>query len=126
MWEAYRKFLAKDCADFGDEDAFIAVGDGATPRTAALFAFLTKRGQCVAIDPLLGEGAAKTAKKLARALTPLSAGGESRASNQTAPASNDFAEHNAQFFSKMLSAGAAPSARHSSKARAAAPGGELG
>ena len=125
MWEAYRKFLAKDCADFGDEDAFIAVGDGATPRTAALFAFLTKRGQCVAIDPLLGEGAAKTAKKLARALTPLSAGGESGASNPTAPASNDFAEHNAQFFSKMLSAGAAPSARHSSKARAAAPGGEL-
>ncbi len=38
---------------FTDDDAFIAVGDGATPRTAALFAFLSKAGTCFAVDPLL-------------------------------------------------------------------------
>jgi hypothetical protein len=35
-------FLKVYCADFGENDAFICVGDGSTPRTAALFAFRTK------------------------------------------------------------------------------------
>lgn len=39
--------------DLGDpEVTLVSVGDGRTPRTAALFAFRTK-WQCVSIDPLL-------------------------------------------------------------------------
>lgn len=53
-YEAFRRFLAPFCANFDDgQDAFVFVGDGATPRTAALFAYLTKGGSCYAIDPLL-------------------------------------------------------------------------
>jgi hypothetical protein len=66
------------------------VGDGATPRTAALFAFLSKGGTCFAVDPLLEEGAAKLAKK---------AGGAG------AKSTRHLADHNVEFFSKMMSGG---------------------
>ena len=88
-----RQFLAKHCADFSDQDAFIAVGDGATPRTAALFAFLSKGGTCFAIDPLLQEGAAKLAKK------PSGAGSGTVA--KESETLRQQADHNAQFFSKL-------------------------
>jgi hypothetical protein len=52
---AYRRLMRVPIGELGPEDAFICVGDGATPRTAALFAHLTKGGHCYAIDPLLAE-----------------------------------------------------------------------
>ena len=39
--------------DLTAEDAIICVGDGSTPRTAALFAFRVRHVQCFSIDPAL-------------------------------------------------------------------------
>ena len=121
MWEAYRKFLAKHCADFTDEDAFIAVGDGATPRTAALFAFLGKGGTCFAIDPLLAEGAAKMAKKMARSKDAALLGA---AAETVSPASEvrRQSDHNAEFFCKLESSSRVSG---SDKSFAVSQGGEL-
>lgn len=39
-------------------DTVLVVGDGATPRTAALFAYMTKGWRCVSVDPLMEAAAA--------------------------------------------------------------------
>jgi hypothetical protein len=71
------------------------VGDGATPRTAALFAFLSKAGQCFAIDPLLEQGATSAANKSSSATATATATHAAEVRQQS--------EHNAQFFSKLSS-----------------------
>jgi len=121
IWEAYRKFLSKDCADFTDEDAFIAVGDGATPRTAALFAFLSKGGTCFAIDPLLEQGAATHYKK-STAATYSSSFSKQTASNAVTKVQQQ-SDHNAQFFRKL--ADASPSVAGANNQSAAKKSGEL-
>jgi hypothetical protein len=71
------------------------VGDGATPRTAALFAFLSKAGQCFAIDPLLEQGATSAANKSSSATATATATNAAEVQQQS--------EHTAQFFSKLSS-----------------------
>ena len=74
------------------------VGDGATPRTAALFAFLSKAGQCFAIDPLLEQGATSAANK-----SGFSSSATATATATHAAEVRQQSEHNAQFFSKLSS-----------------------
>jgi hypothetical protein len=143
VWEAYRKFLAKDCAGFTDDDAFIAVGDGATPRTAALFAFLTKAGTCFAVDPLLENARfSPAAAPATRGSEAPGSSGSSRPSTDPtgAPASSgpsppgtsgvpDVArvkrqsDHNADFFSKLRTG--IPATSSNTRTSAAAKGGVL-
>lgn len=49
---AYRRLLKEPLGELCDGDAIICVGDGATPRTAALFAHLTRGGQCHRVQPI--------------------------------------------------------------------------
>eukprot|EP00960_Hanusia_phi_P004881 141004-Hanusia_phi.AAC.2 len=53
VYTAFRRLLSAQCMDFDSSDSFVFVGDGTTPRTAAIFAHLTRAGRCVAIDPML-------------------------------------------------------------------------
>ena len=60
-FNAVRKYLS-DTFDFNDYDVNLyAVGDGCTPRTAALFAYRTKWG-CHSIDPLMRDGRYKISR----------------------------------------------------------------
>jgi hypothetical protein len=62
MFDACRRFLALDTDSIAKKvhtpttnkvpDGIVVVGDGATPRTASLFAFRTKQWQCYSIDPI--------------------------------------------------------------------------
>jgi len=51
LYHAYHKFLRKTVSD---QTQVVVIGDGSTPRTAALFAFKTKH-VCSSIDPGLRE-----------------------------------------------------------------------
>lgn len=53
-YNAYRKHLNKKFDPKDETIGLISVGDGNTPRTAAIFAFLTK-WKCLSIDPQLKE-----------------------------------------------------------------------
>ncbi|KAK8805378.1 hypothetical protein WA158_002034 [Blastocystis sp. Blastoise] len=49
--------------DTGLSDCIVCVGDGMTPRTAAMFAYRTSGWECFSIDPILREGATHTNKE---------------------------------------------------------------
>ena len=50
-----RQFISSRDIALGAEDAVVCVGDGATPRTAALFALRLPCVQCYSVDPALAE-----------------------------------------------------------------------
>lgn len=52
VFAAVRSHLRDDFAPNDREVTVVCVGDGVTPRTAALFAFRTK-WQCIAVDPIM-------------------------------------------------------------------------
>ena len=60
VYTVFRRLLSVQCADFDSSDAYIFVGDGTTPRTAAIFAHLTRAGRCIAIDPMLKPSCVET------------------------------------------------------------------
>ncbi|RLO11996.1 hypothetical protein DYB28_001160 [Aphanomyces astaci] len=43
----------KDTAPPGVHDGIVIVGDGVTPRTAAMFAYRTKGWTCYSVDPIM-------------------------------------------------------------------------
>src|SRR5574343_1709534 len=52
-YHAVKKYILDDVQELKDESIFlVSVGDGCVPRTAALFAFMTK-WQCWSVDPLM-------------------------------------------------------------------------
>ena len=53
-YNAWRRHLSKTFHAEDDDITLISVGDGQTPRTAALFAYRTK-WQCIAVDPEMNE-----------------------------------------------------------------------